>query len=282
MKTDLNIAFIGAGSMAEAMISGLLSDKKLRPNQITVTNHSNDKRLHELRNAYGINITRNHALLIEKSDIVMLAIKPKDVAESINTIKSYIRPHHLVLSVLAGVSTATIVNLFDQEVAVVRAMPNTSASIGLSATAIAPGKFATAEHMNVTTALFETIGTVTTVEEEQLHAVTGLSGSGPAYVYYLVEAMEKAAEKQGLDTSVSNELILQTLIGAAEMLKQSPKTPAVLRKEVMSPGGTTEAGIEQLISHNFQEAMMQCIEQATIRSKYLGDTIDEKISSKRS
>lgn len=105
-------------------------------------------------------------MLIEKSDIVVLAIKPKDVAESIDTIKAYIRPHHLVLSVLAGVSTATIVNLFDQEVAVVRAMPNTSASIGLSATAIASGRFATAEHMNVTTALFETIGTVTTVEEE--------------------------------------------------------------------------------------------------------------------
>ncbi|TYR82504.1 pyrroline-5-carboxylate reductase [Priestia megaterium] len=279
MEQSLNIAFIGAGSMAEAMISGLLSTKQLQPTQITVTNHSNNERLHNLRTQYGINITRNLSLLVEKSDVLILAIKPKDVAESIEEIKMYVQPRHLVISVLAGVSTTSIVSLFQQDIPVVRAMPNTSASISLSATAISKGEYATSEQLELSKELFETIGIVNIVPEEHLHAVTGLSGSGPAYVYYLVEAMEKAATKQGLAAAVANELIVQTLIGSAQMLRNSSKSPSILRKEVTSPGGTTEAGLEQLMKYEFQEALIQCIDRATNRSKELGEAIDEKIMS---
>lgn len=281
MKQPLNIAFIGAGSMAEAMISGLISTNKFKPGQIHVTNYSNDARLHELRNQYKINITRNIPLIIQKSDVIVLAVKPKDVVESIENIKPYIHKSHLIISVLAGVSTSSILSLFQHKVPVVRAMPNTSASIGLSATAISKGEHANDEHIKLAETLFHTVGTVTVVPEAQLHAVTGLSGSGPAYVYYLVEAMQKAALHQGLESDVATDLITQTLIGAAQMLRTSPKSPTTLRKEVTSPGGTTEAGLEQLTDYEFQEALIQCIDKATLRSKELGEAIDEKMMSSR-
>ncbi len=131
------------------------------------------------------------------------------------------------------------------------------------------------EHIQTAIALFETIGLVSVVEEEDMHAVTALSGSGPAYIYYVVEAMEEAATKIGLKEDVAKSLILQTMIGAAEMLKASEKHPSILRKEITSPGGTTEAGIEVLQEHQFQQALISCITQAAQRSHNLGKTLEQ-------
>ena len=160
-------------------------------------------------------------------------------------------------------------------------MPNTSATILKSATAISPSKHATAEHIRTATSLFETIGLVSVVEEEDMHAVTALSGSGPAYIYYVVEAMEEAATKIGLKEDVAKSLILQTMIGAAEMLKVSDKHPSILRKEITSPGGTTEAGIEVLQEHKFHQALVSCITQATKRSHNLGKTLEQLTKKNR-
>jgi len=269
MQQETTITFIGAGSMAEALISGMIKTL-YRPEQIIVTNRCNQKRLEYMKKTYGVRTETNKEKAVKEADIVILAMKPKDAAESIASIASAIGEHQLIISVLAGVTTETIVSLIGKNVAVVRAMPNTSAAIGQSATAISQGRFATEAHVAIAKTLFETVGIVAVVPEHDLHAVTGLSGSGPAYVYYLVEAMEKAAEEIGLDRTVAKQLILQTIIGAAQMLQTTNKHPSVLRKEVTSPGGTTEAVIQVLERYRYPEAVVACIKRATERSEELG------------
>lgn len=275
-----NISFLGAGSIAEAIIGGLLHANVVKGEQITVSNRSNETRLQELHNKYGVKGTHNKKELLTDTNILFLAMKPKDVAEALTPFKEDIHNNLLIISLLAGVSTHSIRNLLQKDVPIIRAMPNTSAAILKSATAISPSKHATKEHIQTAIALFETIGLVSVVEEEDMHAVTALSGSGPAYIYYVVEAMEEAAKEIGLKEDVAKSLILQTMIGAAEMLKASEKHPSILRKEITSPGGTTEAGIEVLQEHKFQQALISCITQAAQRSHNLGKTLEQLTKEK--
>ncbi|AFQ10801.1 TPA: pyrroline-5-carboxylate reductase ProI [Bacillus pacificus] len=275
-----NISFLGAGSIAEAIIGGLLHANVVKGEQITVSNRSNETRLQELHNKYGVKGTHNKKELLTNTNILFLAMKPKDVAEALTPFQEDIHNNLLIISLLAGVSTHSIRNLLQKDVPIIRAMPNTSAAILKSATAISPSKHATKEHIQTAIALFETIGLVSVVEEEDMHAVTALSGSGPAYIYYVVEAMEEAAKKIGLKEDVAKSLILQTMIGAAEMLKASEKHPSILRKEITSPGGTTEAGIEVLQEHQFQQALISCITQAAQRSHNLGKTLEQLTKEK--
>ncbi|MFX3623129.1 MAG: pyrroline-5-carboxylate reductase ProI [Ectobacillus sp.] len=267
------IAFIGAGSIAEAVIAGLVQTNFVKGEQITVSNRSNTERLLYLQNTYGIIGTHNKKELLQDADIIFFAMKPKDVVSAVMPVKDYIKKEQLIISLLAGISTAALANLLKQSNPIIRAMPNTSAAILKSATAISPSIHATEQHIAFAKELFETIGVVSIVEEEQMHAVTALSGSGPAYIYYVVEAFEQAAREIGLTEDISKPLILQTMIGAAEMLKATPKHPSVLRKEITSPGGTTEAGIEVLKSHAFQTALVECIVRATKRSEELGASL---------
>ncbi|WP_249710538.1 pyrroline-5-carboxylate reductase ProI [Bacillus cereus] len=275
-----NISFLGAGSIAEAIIGGLLHANVVKGEQITVSNRSNETRLQELHQKYGVKGTHNKKELLTDTNILFLAMKPKDIAEALIPFKEYIHHNVLIISLLAGVSTHSIKNLLQKDVPIIRAMPNTSAAILKSATAISPSKHATAEHIQTAIALCKTIGLVSVVEEEDMHAVTALSGSGPAYIYYVVEAMEAAAKKIGLKEDVAKSLILQTMIGAAEMLKASEKHPSILRKEITSPGGTTEAGIEVLQEHKFQQALISCITQAAQRSHNLGKTLEQLTKEK--
>ncbi|MCA1030635.1 pyrroline-5-carboxylate reductase ProI [Bacillus timonensis] len=264
------IAFVGAGSMAEALISGIVNKELFTPKQLNVCNHSNLTRLRELEEKYHVNTTQDVKEMISDATIIILAMKPKDLTDALIPLKNNLNENQLLISVVAGMATSTITRILNIDIPVVRAMPNTSAAIAKSATAIAQGLFATNGHMKIAIDLFRSIGLVTTVNEEELHAVTGLSGSGPAYVYYLVESMEKAANEIGLGKEVSRELIIQTIIGAAEMLRVSEKHPSQLRSEVTSPGGTTEAGIHVLEQYDYQKAMIACIKRAKERSIELG------------
>jgi pyrroline-5-carboxylate reductase len=270
------IAFIGAGSMAESIISGILAKGFLKSEQIFAANKSDDQRLQRLNDLFNLRCTRDKKEAVSDADVIILAMKPKDITEALLSIQPHVQKDQLIVSVLAGVSTDYISDILDNGTPVVRAMPNTSAAIGFSATAIAPGKFAAENHIEKTKALFQTIGTTTVVEENDLHAVTGLSGSGPAYIYYFVEAMEEAAAESGLKEDVAKELIIQTLVGAAEMLKTSQDTPSVLRQKITSPGGTTQAGLETLEKYKYQEALMECIKKAAARSVELGGAYTPK------
>lgn len=264
------LTFIGAGSMAEAILTGVLAKGFMRADQISVTNKDNQERLTRLRNLYQVNCTKNKKEAIEGSDVLILSMKPKDIQEALTDIKSYIKEGQIIVSVLAGVSSDYISEELDITNPIVRAMPNTSATIGFSATAIAAGKNAGQKEIDKITELFKNIGTTVTVEEKDLHAITGLSGSGPAYIYYLVEAMEEAAKEAGLDQQTAKDLIIQTLAGAAEMLKVTNEQPAELRRKITSPGGTTQAGLETLKDYNYQEALKACVKQAAARSVELG------------
>jgi pyrroline-5-carboxylate reductase len=271
------IAIVGGGSMAEAFISGILENGLIDQENIWVTNHSNIERLSYLKTTYGIQTTYDLNDLFHGADIVLLAMKPKDAATGVQQIREYLTNQMLVISVIAGVSMATIEALAEKPLALVRSMPNTSAAVGKSATAIAVNTRASNEQIERTKEIFGTVGLAKFVEEHHLDAVTGLSGSGPAYIYYLIEAMEKSAEEIGLEKQTAKELIVQTLIGAAEMVKVSTKSPAQLRKDVTSPGGTTEAGVRILEQHHVQEAFISCIKAATAQSKKMGKALLSKI-----
>lgn len=272
------LAFIGAGSMAEAVLTGVLAKGVMDAPQIWVTNRSNNERLKHLSNLYHVQSSKNKQEVIQGAQVIILSMKPKDITNALHSIRSYIKSDQLVVSVLAGVSTDYISQELQNECPVLRAMPNTSAAIGFSATAIAAGQFAKDEHVETAKTLFQTIGTTTVVEEDDLHAITGLSGSGPAYIYYFVEAMEAAAAEAGLKQEVAKELIIQTLVGAAEMLKNSKEQPAVLRERITSPGGTTQAGLETLEKYKYQEALMECIKEAAARSIELGSPYQNKLT----
>jgi pyrroline-5-carboxylate reductase len=246
---------------------------------IWVTNKANKEKLSDLHQQYGVTGSYDLKMMFDRADAVVLAMKPKDVAAAINEIRQYLSDEVLIISVLAGISINTIEVLTGKQLAVARAMPNTSAAVGKSATAIAVNNSVSAQQMETIQQLFETVGFAAFVPEEQLDAVTGLSGSGPAYIYYLVEAMEKGAAEIGLDQETAKKLIIQTFLGAAEMVKVSPKPSKQLRKEVTSPGGTTEAGIKILEENQVQQAFIECIKAASAQSKKMGEMLSAEIQS---
>lgn len=273
MIKDKKVCFIGAGSVAEALISGVLAKKQLRPENITVTNRNNSERINKLVQKFNVQKTLNKGESVAKADILILAMKPSDVTEAIKQIRLFTHKDQLTISVIAGVSTNLISDLLQHNGPVIRTMPNTSAMVGLSATAISSGQFAADKDLEIAKKLLESIGNVSIVEEDLLDAVTGLSGSGPAYIYYLVEAMEASAVQLGMKHQTARELIIQTIIGAGHMLKETNEDPAILREKVTSPGGSTMAGLEVLKKMQFHEIINQAVKNATERSKELGNIL---------
>lgn len=261
------IFFIGAGSMSEALIQGWIKKEVVEPKKIVVSNRSNLDRLKLLRNTYGVEILANYDEL-QSAEMIILAMKPKDVHEAMKVISPYLHPSTSVLTILAGISIETIEKGLGAR-PIARAMPNTSATIGLSATGISFNSLVDASTKERFLTLIEAVGLVMEVEEDQLHAITALSGSGPAYLYYLIEAFEKVGEEFGLPKDVVRALMAQTLAGSAAMLKFVKEEPEVLRRKVTSPGGTTEAGIATLDRMNFSESIAACIRSAEQRSREL-------------
>ncbi len=277
-KRMKKLVFIGAGAMAEALMSGIIENKLLGGGQVWVTNRQNQKRLDQLKASYGVNASYKYDELFRDADAVILAMKPKDAASAIAEFTPFLTDSLLVISVLAGVSSETIEKAAGRQLAVARAMPNTSAAVNKSATAISTNERVTETQKGLAKELFDTVGLTAFVKEQQLDAVTGLSGSGPAYIYYLVEAMEKSAAEIGIEQQLAKALIVQTLLGAAEMLTKSEKNPKQLRMEVTSPGGTTEAGISILEKHGVQDAMVACIMQAAAHSRKMGEMLSIELN----
>ena len=247
MLKEKVIGFIGAGSMAEAMISGIVASEIIPANNVVVSNRSNINRLMELENKYGVRGVMKQDLNMNELDIIVLAMKPKDIEIALASLKDQLNSSQLLLSVLAGVSTSYMEEGLNPGQPVIRVMPNTSSMIGESATAISAGKHVAMDHIVDTKVILETIGKVYTIEEEQMDVFTGVAGSGPAYFYYLMEHMEKTAKDAGLDEEVTRDVVAQTILGAAKMMQTNNEEPASLRKKVTSPNGTTAAGLEAAI-----------------------------------
>ncbi|WP_438310597.1 pyrroline-5-carboxylate reductase [Sporosarcina sp. FA9] len=266
MKT---IVFVGAGSMAEAMIGGIVEQRTMDPLNVFVMNKSDDARLEYLKTKYGVSIVCSNKKALRKADLIILATKPKDIHQVMVDILPYLSDHTAVLSVIAGISIQAFENGLGARM-IARSMPNTSATIGKSASAVAWNNTIDLNMKMNILKMLESIGMVKVVEEDEMHVVTALSGSGPAYVYYLAEALEEVAIEQGLSQDIARSLIIQTLEGAAAMMKNTGEEPAELRKHVTSPGGTTEAGVTALENRLFKEIIAECIQKAEARSRELG------------
>ncbi|WP_064090943.1 pyrroline-5-carboxylate reductase [Rossellomorea aquimaris] len=262
--------FMGAGSMAHALMKGSLAAEVLRQEKVYVTNRSNRQGLEEFVHEFGVNKVEHEA----SYDVVILAMKPKDFHGAVATIRPYLTTHTLVISVLAGITIQHLSDKLAFNGAIVRAMPNTSASMGKSATAVSFNRHLTHSQKEWTMKLFQSVGIAVEVEEKQLDLITALSGSGPAYIYFVAELLEKAAVELGLQQELAKDLISQTIAGASEMLEKSGLNAQELRRNVTSPGGTTEAGIAALEEYHVREAFLQCIYSAKTRSENLGKEIN--------
>ncbi|KIL44283.1 pyrroline-5-carboxylate reductase [Jeotgalibacillus soli] len=262
----MKMVFVGAGSMAEAMIQGIVQAPRLKHLDVWVTNHSDSQRLAYMKKNYNVETSYDRKNIFAHADIIVLAMKPKDAAEAMLQLREYLNKELLVISILAGLSLELINGMLGEKIAVARAMPNTSATIQESATGLSFNEYITEHQKETAISIFSSVGSVTIVRENQLDLVTGLAGSGPAYIYYVVEAMEQAAVELGLSAEEAKPFILQTLAGASKMLQNTPKPPSVLRKDITSPGGTTEAGIKKLEQYQVKEAIKACIKEATLHS----------------
>jgi pyrroline-5-carboxylate reductase len=262
------IAVLGAGKMGEALVSGLLK-AGIEPGDVLITERYAD-RAQELCERYGVRAVSN-AEAAAKADTIVLAVKPQDMATLLGEIATAVTPRQLVVSIAAGIPTAAIEKRLAAGVPVVRAMPNTPALVGEAMTAISAGAHATEAHLDQAEALLRPVGKVLRLPESQLDAVTALSGSGPAYVFYLVEAMTDAGLLLGLPRAVAHELIVQTVVGAAVMLRDSGEHPVALREAVTSPAGTTIAAIRELENHGVRAAFLSALEAARDRSRELAD-----------
>lgn len=269
----LKVGFIGAGSIAESILTGLVDTNKINSENVAIINKSNHAKLAELRERFQLSMYANQEESILNSDVVILAVKPKAIHEVLDYWGRKFQKGQVLISVVAGVTTKQIEQACSCPISVIRSMPNTSSAVGRSATAICSGKYVSRLDLYLAKMIFEAIGTVTVVQEEQMDAVTGLSGSGPAYVYYMVEALQEAGSRVGLEPETARQLIIQTCIGAAEMLNYTGKEPSRLRKEVTSEGGTTFAGLTVLCNKGFESALIEAVIRATERSKELGNNL---------
>ncbi|WP_010273756.1 pyrroline-5-carboxylate reductase [Paenibacillus senegalensis] len=279
-----NILFIGAGSMAEAIIRGIVSARLLPSERIYVTNRSNEQQLQQLTAAYGVRTGCGEQATqqyLQKADIIVLAMKPKDASTALQSLKPYLRADQLLISVIAGLSISAIEQAVGNGMPVVRTMPNTSSSIGLGATGLCFSERASARNRQHAAAIFSAIGLTAEIEEEQMHGLTGVSGSGPAYIYYMMEALVQAGIDEGLSPEQARELTVQTVLGAASMVKHTGEDPAELRRKVTSPNGTTEAAIAVLNAKGFQPAVREAVQRAAERSREIAEMIAGDIIESR-
>lgn len=262
------IAVIGAGNMGEALIAGLIRSGLWQPAQITVCDVRHDQ-LTKFQLRYKVRASADNKWAVGDSDVILLAVKPQQMKHVLEEIAPSIRKNHLVLSIAAGVTTKSLEKYLPKGVAVIRVMPNTPALVGSGASAIARGQWARTAHEKVAESIFSTVGTVSLVPEKDMDAVTAVSGSGPAYVFYLAEAMHDAAIKEGLSAHVADQLVRQTIQGAGQLLAGSHEGAQILRRRVTSPGGTTEAAINVLEAARFKPNVLKAIKRAAVRSREL-------------
>jgi pyrroline-5-carboxylate reductase len=274
MLTRKSIGFIGAGNLAESLIKGLITSGTASPARIVASDRSS-ARLAHLAEAYEVRVLNDNAEAVRSSDVVFLAVKPDDARAALAEIAPDLTPEKLLISAAAGVTTTAILDTLARNglksfVPVVRAMPNTPSLVLEGATGLCPGMGAGPSDVALARALFEAVGIVIEVEDEALmDAVTGLSGSGPAYVFLFMEALAEAGVKMGLAEDAAMTLALQTTLGAAKLAIESPRGLEELRRAVASPGGTTVEGLKALEKAGMKEAVIKAVEAATKRAKEL-------------
>ena len=269
MSAGEQIGFIGSGKMATALASGLVKAGLFEPEQIIGSDKRPESRA-AFAVALGARTTDSNAELVRECGIVVLAVKPQDINALLAQLGGEFTTEHLVITIAAGVTTHRIESFLPPGCRLVRAMPNTPMLVGAGAAALCTGSNATIEDLARAQTIFESAATVITLEERLMDAVTAVSGSGPAYFFYFVEALTLGAMEEGLDEQQATLLARQTLAGAARLLIESGRSAAELRADVTSPGGTTQAAIESMQSNNVGHNIAAAVRAAANRSRELG------------
>jgi pyrroline-5-carboxylate reductase len=262
------LAIIGAGVMGETLLSGLI--RAGRPVDDLMVGEKRPERAQELEERYGVTVVGN-VEAAQKADTLALVVKPQDMADLLKEISPTVRPGQLVVSLAAGITTAFLESHLPQGVAVVRVMPNTPALVDEGMAAISRGSHCDEQHLVEAEALMASTGRVVRVPERQQDAVTAISGSGPAYIFFVVESMIEAGVHLGLPRSTAYELVVQTLVGSAKLLRETGEHPTVLREQVTSPAGTTAAAVRELEDHKVRAAFLTALEAARDRSRALAE-----------
>ena len=264
----MSVAIIGAGVMGETLLSGLI--RAGRRVDDLVVGEKRAERAAELQERYGVE-TLTNVEAVQKVDTVVLVVKPQDMDDVLAELAPVIREGQLVVSLAAGITTGFLESRLPAGIAVVRVMPNTPALVDEGMAAISRGSHCTEEHLTEVESLMASTGRVLRVPEKQQDAVTAVSGSGPAYIFFIVEAMIEAGVHLGLPRSTAAELVVQTLVGSAKLLRETGEHPVVLRERVTSPGGTTAAAIRELEDHKVRAAFLSALESARDRSRALAE-----------
>jgi pyrroline-5-carboxylate reductase len=266
VPSQRRLAILGAGVMGETLLSGLLRSG-WSADQIVATDRRIERQV-ELVDRYGITMLANDQAVAE-ADTVILVVKPQDMADLLDEIRDSLKPDTLVISLAAGVDTASIEARLPDGIAVVRVMPNTPAQVDEGMAAISAGSHSDEQHLERVTQILSATGRVVTVPERYQDAVTAISGSGPAYLFFVVEAMIEAGVHLGLPRDIATQLVVQTMLGSAKLLRETGEHPTVLRERVTSPGGTTAAAVRQLEDHKVRAAFIGAMEAARDRSREL-------------
>lgn len=261
------IGFIGGGNMAEALLKGI---RQQDGQAAILVAEPLAARRQFLADTYQIEVTEDNGRLVQECALVILAVKPQIVGQVLSPLGSTWRAEQLLVSILAGVKTADLESVLGSQARVVRVMPNTPALVGCGAAAVCGGKNAMEEDLQTVCDLFKSVGVVERVSETQMDAVTGLSGSGPAYIYTLIEALADGGVLEGLPRSTALALAAQTVLGGAQMVLQTGEHPAALRDKVCSPGGTTIAGVRALEEGGLRATLINAVRAASARSRELG------------
>lgn len=272
---NCRFAFIGCGNMARSLIGGLIANNFDKTHLIAADPDAGQRQ--KMKDLFDIETLADNKAAIDKSDVIVLAVKPQSMHAAIEDIGDKLRQQgKLIITIAAGIRLATLSKWLDTDIAIVRVMPNTPALIQAGAAALFANESTTEEQKNIAESMLRSVGTAVWLEnEEQMDTVTALSGSGPAYFFYIMEAMENAAQELGLDEELARLLTIETAFGAAKMAMLSAHDPATLRKDVTSPGGTTESALQLFDQHKLDAILTQAMTAAKQRAIALSEELDK-------
>ena len=261
--------FLGAGNMGTALIKGLIESGVYDPEQLLASDKSKEA-LKKISGQFGLKCFSSNVDMVRESSVLVLSVKPQNIKEVLEDVREDVREDHLVISIAAGIPLKMINQILMKDVPLIRVMPNTPALVQKGISALAGGKFATTDHMAIARTIFDAVGDTVEVEETMMDAVTAMSGSGPGYVFRIMECMVDAGTAVGLERDTSLKLVIQTFLGAAYLAKDSEHSLSRLREMVTSPGGTTAAGLSVFESMGLEGMTRDAVEAACKRSVELG------------
>ena len=279
MLKEKKIGIIGTGNMGEALIDGLLHSRSSVPENIICSDVKKEK-LKSVREKYGITSKTNNPDVVKASDIIIYAIKPQIMTKILKETADFLDSSKIIISIAAGVPLSAIESCLNKELRLVRVMPNIAAFVREGASAIAPGRHTSEGDLKIAKAVFDSVGKSVIIEESLMDAITGLSGSGPAYIFLIVDALADAGVKMGIARDDALFLSSQTVLGAAKLLMDTKEHPGKLKDKVTSPGGTAIVGLHTLEEGGLRTTLINAVEAATNRAKELGEMMKKNFSEK--